>query len=147
MTTAAARRRDPELDDDAAALLAAKAVELARASGLRVAAVVVDQAGQVVAVRRQADSYPTTYAVAKAKAFTSANFGRESGEMGRLLSGVERGIHLTQADGRLLFIDGGCPLVRDGVLVGGIGVSGASADEDLACARGAVEHWLTGRVT
>lgn len=141
MTTAL--RRDTGLDDEAAALLAARAVELAKASGLRVAAVVVDQAGQVVAVRRQADSYPTTYRIAKAKAFTSANFGKESGEMGRLLAGVERGIHITQADGRLLFIDGGCPLVRDGVLVGGIGVSGASADEDLACARGAVEHWLT----
>jgi glc operon protein GlcG len=139
----AARRRDPALDDDAAATLVAKAVELAKVAGLRVAAVVVDDAGQVVAARRQADSYPTTYAIATAKAFTSVNFGRESGEMGRLLSGVERGIHITQADGRLLFIDGGCPLVRDGVLVGGIGVSGASADEDLACARGAVEHWLT----
>ncbi|MBB4912247.1 GlcG/HbpS family heme-binding protein [Actinophytocola algeriensis] len=145
MTGQAARRAEPALDDDAAALLAAKAVELAKASGLRVAAVVVDAAGQVVAVRRQADSYPTTYHIALAKAFTSANFGRESGEMGRLLAGVERGIHITQADDRLLFIDGGCALVRDGVLVGGIGVSGASADEDLACARGAVEHWVTSR--
>lgn len=145
MTAAAARRAEPALDDDAAASLAAKAVELAKAAGVRVAAVVVDAAGQVVAVRRQADSYPTTYNIALAKAFTSANFGRESGEMGRLLAGAERGIHITQADDRLLFIDGGCPLERDGVLVGGIGVSGASADEDLACARGAVEHWVTGR--
>lgn len=142
--SAPAQRREPELDDDAAAILVATAVELAVESGVRVAAVVVDAAGQVLAARRQADSYPTTYTVAKAKAFTSANFGRESGEMGQLLSSVERAIHLTQADGRLLFIDGGCPLVRDGVLVGGIGVSGASAAEDLTCARGAIEHWLAG---
>ncbi|GAB3457973.1 GlcG/HbpS family heme-binding protein [Actinophytocola sediminis] len=142
MTTTPVRRREPDLDDEAATVLVARAVELAKQAGLRVAAVVVDPAGQVVAARRQADSYPTTYAIATAKAFTSANFGRESGEMGRLLSGVERGIHITQADGRLLFIDGGCPLVRDGLLVGGLGVSGASADEDLACARGAIEHWL-----
>lgn len=140
--TAPVRRREPDLDDHAASTLVGRAVELARESGVRIAAVVVDPAGQVLAARRQADSYPTTYAVAKAKAFTAANFGTESGEMGHRLSSVERAIHLTQADGRLLFVDGGCPLVRGGVLVGGIGVSGASAAQDLACARGAIEDWL-----
>jgi glc operon protein GlcG len=143
--SAPARRRTGGMDDRDAAVLAAAAVELARADGLRVAAVVVDDAGQLLAAQRQSDAYPSAYAIAKAKALTSANFGRESGAMGQALASVERAIHITQADERLLFIDGGCPVVRDGELVGAIGVSGASAEQDLACARGAIEHWLTRR--
>ena len=40
--------------------------------------------------------------------------------------------------GRYVVFAGGLPCWHDGVVVGGVGVSGGSAEEDAACARAAL---------
>ncbi|GAA1780021.1 heme-binding protein [Pseudarthrobacter sulfonivorans] len=141
MTTASLQRREPLLDDVQAAVLVEKAVAAAKRLGVRVGAVVVDASGLVLAVRRQADSYPSTVEIARSKAFTAANFGVDTHEMAERLGSVEYAVHVTQAQPGLLFVKGGCALEIGGVLVGGIGVSGASAAQDLECAQAALKEW------
>ncbi len=72
-------------------------------------------------------------AVAIAKAFTACTFDAPTHE---LLETISR--HDQQELGRtnpgLVFAGGGFPLRAGGLLVGGIGVSGASADEDAELA-------------
>jgi uncharacterized protein GlcG (DUF336 family) len=54
--------------------------------------------------------------------------------------GAPAGGFSTALAGGVIVFGGGIPLVRDGRLVGGLGVSGSSAENDAACARaGAAE--------
>lgn len=134
--------RSFRLDDEGAGLLVQFAVEHAKSIGVRVAAVVTDEFGHLIAARRQPDAHFSTFNIAHSKAFTAVNFGVDTHLMAEGLPNQEFAIHLAQADDRIVFIKGGRVLTAaDGELVGGIGVSGASADEDFACATAAIERW------
>lgn len=134
--------RTAVLDDEAAALLAQYAIEHAKSLGARVGVVVMDASGTVIVSRRQSDSFPSALRFAHGKAYTAANFGRDSHVMAERLGDVSMAVHVAQAEPRLLFGRGGCVIGNErGELVGAIGVSGASADQDLECARVAVERW------
>jgi uncharacterized protein GlcG (DUF336 family) len=50
------------------------------------------------------------------------------------------GIHVTN-DGHFSIIGGGLPVVIDGEIVGGIGLSSGTAEQDLVCAEAAIQHF------
>ena len=118
--------------DQAAALC--RAVRLhAREQGLRVVAAVCDAGGNAVALQRDDDAYIASVDVASNKAFTAVSLKMTTEQVGRLaqpgapLYGVQ---HTNQ--GRIVIFGGGAPLMRGGVIVGGLGVSGGSAEQDTA---------------
>jgi len=69
------------------------------------------------------------------KAYTSASFGFPTSQWMKVLesdTALRAGLPLRP---RLVIFGGGLPIVEIGVRIGGIGVSGGSADEDEECAR------------
>jgi uncharacterized protein GlcG (DUF336 family) len=107
--------------------------------GLRVVVALTDRWGRRLAFQRQPGSVMASAAVAAGKALTACTFDAPTA---RLLETISR--HDQQELGRanpgLVFAGGGFPIRRDGVLVGGIGVSGASAEEDGELALGALRE-------
>ena len=73
--------------------------------------------------------------IALKKAYTSSAFEIETKELAKhAQSGGEFfGVHVSN-DGKIMIFAGGIPLKRDGKVVGAIGVSGGSGDQDHAVA-------------
>jgi uncharacterized protein GlcG (DUF336 family) len=99
--------------------------------------VIVDEGGYVIALERMNNSRVTGPEIAIAKGFTAAGhkrsthlFNREPN--GPALPGNEAfGIqHMLQ--GKFAIFVGGFPIVVDGEVVGGVGVSGGNGEQDTA---------------
>lgn len=94
---------------------------------------VADAHGELVALLRLDDAPLSSIAVASNKAFTAARLRRPTREVGAQLR--ERGTDIAfYGDSRYLGFGGGVPIHVDGVVVGGIAVSGLSDAEDEALA-------------
>ena len=112
------------------------AIDEALALGVRVNAAVVDRSGIEIAFLRMPGAALHSMDVARDKAYTAASFGFPTKDWTQLLKTfsdeVQKGIILRP---RLVVFGGGLPIVVDGEVVGAIGVSGASEEEDEVCAR------------
>jgi uncharacterized protein GlcG (DUF336 family) len=100
---------------------------------------VMDAGRNLVAFHRMDGAWVASIDIAIDKAFTSAGRGlttRKIGEMaqpGQPLFGIN-----TTNGGRIVIFAGGIPLTRDGEVVGAIGVSGGTVDEDHEVAEAGV---------
>lgn len=96
---------------------------------------VADEGGNIVAHARMDDAWIGSVDIAMKKAYTSRAFDIETKELARhAQSGGEFfGIHASN-NGKIMIFAGGVPLRRDGKIVGAIGVSGGSGDQDHAVA-------------
>jgi glc operon protein GlcG len=99
--------------------------------GHRVVIAVVDPAGEVVRVGRTEGAQAASARVAVDKARTAAIFVRPSREIEEQVSGGRLGALALHGAAALT---GGVPLVAGGEVVGAIGVSGETPDEDEAIA-------------
>jgi uncharacterized protein GlcG (DUF336 family) len=108
----------------------------ASALGVEVAVAVVGADGELLGLLRSPRAFLTTRAVAVAKAFTALNFGASTGVLSERITPESRA-SLSALDRRLAFIRGGVPVGSDCVTVGGIGVSGATAEQDEEIAHSA----------
>jgi uncharacterized protein GlcG (DUF336 family) len=129
------------LATEEAAALARSALDSASAWDARVGVVVLDQGGHLLCAMRHADAYFSAIPLAQAKAFTALNFRRPSHEMAERLGSIGYAVQISHADPRLAFLKGGLPLTRADRVVGAIGVSGGSADQDLDCCQHAERAW------
>jgi uncharacterized protein GlcG (DUF336 family) len=112
--------------------LICSAVSAAQERGVRIAAVVLDTGGNVVAAQRMDDAYLSALSIAERKAFTAVNFRASTTAMRERLSDIQYQIQISCADNRLAFLPGGFPITADdGAIVGAIGVSGGSAAQDV----------------
>jgi len=115
---------------------AAAAIAEAKKNGWTVAAAVVDPGGVLVYFERIDGTQNGSSEVAQEKARTSAAFKRPSKALEDVVtSGKSQFLRLPGA----LPIEGGLPLVIDGKIVGAIGVSGASSQQDGECAKAGVD--------
>ncbi len=125
---------------DRARAAAEAALAHAEDIGVRVSVAVVDLAGMEVVVARADGAPGFTAGIARAKGATAAAFHRPSGELREVAE--RRPEVLVVAGEQLGFrpttLSGGLPVLRDGEVVGGVGVSGATPEEDTACAEAAV---------
>ena len=121
---------------DRALTLMAAATGQAAALGIGIAVVVVDVAGNAVAMQTMDSAYLTAPELARRKAFTACNFRTPTHAMAERVQPIEYQLQVTLADPRLSFIKGGLPLPEGG----GIGVSGGSGDQDLACCEAALAN-------
>ena len=101
---------------------------------LRVSIAVVDSRGDVIALARMPGAGIITPDTAIGKAMTSAVFGQPSASFAQTGATVTFQLINDLMSGRLRFIQGAVPIVRDGVVVGAIAASGATSqqDEDVA---------------
>jgi uncharacterized protein GlcG (DUF336 family) len=115
-----------------------RAVAFAAENGIRVCAVVLDTTFTPVALARRDGAFPSAVAVATAKAHTALNFGAPTHALReRIVPENQRA--LSSVEPRLMFVGGGVPLVDGGRVVGALGVSGGSEEQDVACAEHALE--------
>jgi glc operon protein GlcG len=116
--------------DDAGADAALSAAEAyARAQGHRVVIAAVDPSGELIELRRTPGAQIASSRVAVDKARTAAIFVRPSREMEEQVSSGRLGALALRGASCLT---GGIPLVVDGEVVGAIGTSGETPDEDEA---------------
>lgn len=117
---------------------------LARAAelGVPVSVAVVDRTREQVAFARQPGAPIFTAKVATAKAFTAASLSvptqvtQQFTHSGGPFYGLE-----ALGAGTISTIPGGIPLFRDGAVIGAVGVSGGSAEEDLDIAEAAAARF------
>jgi uncharacterized protein GlcG (DUF336 family) len=115
----------------------------ARNAGINVAVVVLDRSFTLAAAQRMDAAYPTTVPVAQAKAHTALNFRSATADLVARISAENRRALQTLRN-ELLFVGGGVPLVRHGDLIGAVGVSGGSEDDDIRCAEAAARAIAAG---
>ena len=102
---------------------------------MRVVAAVSDASGRPVAVHCMDGAYIGSFDVALNKTYTSIAFQMSTAQLGSLSGpgGSLYGIQFTN-NGRIVIFGGGEVLLRDGIIVGALGVSGGSAEQDTALA-------------
>ena len=118
------------IDDAGAEAVIAAAEKVANLNGYRVVLAVVDPWGEVIQLRRTQNAQIASSRVAVDKARTAAIFVRSSRVMEEQVTNGRLGalaLHGVSA------LTGGIPLVVDGEVVGAIGTSGETPDQDEAC--------------
>ncbi len=99
--------------------------------GMRVVTAVADASGRPVAVHCMDGAYIGSFDVALNKTYTSIAFQMSTAQLGALAQPGESlyGIQFTN-DGKIVIFGGGEILKQNGVIIGSIGVSGGSAQQD-----------------
>jgi uncharacterized protein GlcG (DUF336 family) len=108
-------------------------IDYARERGLKMTVLVMDVTGTVCAAARMDGSRTITYKIALAKANTAREFMSSTADLaGRVRP--ENKIAIGQLGNDIAFLGGGVPIMRDGELIGAIGASGATEEQDVECA-------------
>lgn len=110
--------------------------------GVPMCTAICDESGMLLAFEREDGGKPTSVSIAIDKAFTAAGARRPTRFYGEraVPDGPTWGIQHTN-DGRFCIIAGGVPVVVDGVVVGGVGCSSGTADQDEVVAEAAIAFW------
>jgi uncharacterized protein GlcG (DUF336 family) len=116
-----------------------KAVEKSKQIGVKMCIAVLDSGGNLKSFTRMDDAWVGSIDIAIKKAKTACHFAMPSGEIGKLsipgspLYGIEH-----SNDGLITF-PGGLPIVdEEGMLIGAIGVSGDTVENDHLVAQAGV---------
>lgn len=122
----------PSVSQQAAARLISAARESALQQGIAVTIAITDIGGHQVALWRDDDAHFLTVEVAVNKAWTASAYGLPTHIWNEVVN-QPKTAQLNNVS-RLMPIGGGYPLLLDGQLVGGIGISGGLAQQDMdAC--------------
>lgn len=102
---------------------------------------VVDESGTPIAFTRMNGGKVTSTTIALDKAYTAAAARKATHEYNEVCvpGNLAFGIH-TEVGGRLSTVGGGLPVLVDGEVVGGIGISSGTPDQDMACAEAGIDH-------
>jgi len=122
---------------DSALALAIAARDAATKIGLSLAIAVTDEGGHLIAFER-ADATPFLAAeVAIDKAWTAASFGLDTMVWNQIVAQPATAPLANHP--RVMAVGGGVPIVLDGRVVGGIGISGGTAQQDHDVAAAALK--------
>jgi glc operon protein GlcG len=100
---------------------------------VKISVAVCDTGGNLIALNRMNGAIVVSATVAQGKAAASAGFGRASGAL-QADSPVIQAV-IASLGGRMLPARGAVPVHQAGELVGAIGASGATAEQDEQCAQ------------
>jgi glc operon protein GlcG len=123
------------------------AVGFARAQNRVMAAVVVDQSGNVISADRMDGSSISNTHLAEGKALASALFRQTTqalGELAKTRPDRYFGI-MNMYPGRVYLVGGGVPLVMDGRVIGAVGVAGLPEGVDEMAGRAGIAAWEKSR--
>lgn len=113
-------------------------IEAAASLGLAASIAVLDPAGHLVLLVRMDGASFQTPDVARGKALTSAMMKKPSGI---IETATLARLTLASFDDGRLPIQGGLPVFSCDQLVGAVGVSGGTPDQDEAIARAGIDAW------
>ena len=115
-----------------AAIIEDKAAEI----GVKAVVAIADAGARPILVECMDDSYIASYDIALNKAYTSVSLKMSTKELSMLSQPGQPlyGIQFTN-DGQIVIFGGGQPLKINGKIVGGLGVSGGSEEQDTFLAQ------------
>ncbi len=130
------------LDLEDARLLIKGASDKARDIGVPMCVAVVDESGNLVAFERMDGGKTTSVIIAQDKAFTAAAARKPTHEYNaaNVPGNLAFGIH-TEVGGRLSTVGGGLPVLVNGEVVGGIGLSSGTPQQDMDCAQAGIDYF------
>ena len=96
---------------------------------------IVDEGGNLIAFERMENAWLGSIDIAQKKAWTSRAFDITTKDLGANSQSGDQffGIHASN-NGKVMIFAGGIPLKQDGKVVGAIGVSGGSGEQDHSVA-------------
>lgn len=121
------------LDQAEAAVKAAK--QKAQEMGLKMNISVVDAGANLVAFARMDGAWLGSADISMRKAKTARYFDMPTGELGKLSQPGGPLFNIEHSNGGLITFPGGLPIMNGSEVVGGIGVSGSSVENDHAVAQ------------
>lgn len=115
-----------------------KATKKAEELGVKVNIAIVNDGGNLVGFIKMDGAKLIPGQIAQNKAYTAVGFEAPTNEWFDKIEKNPRlhGILYTE---RMQTLGGGLPIVYEGEVIGGIGVSGATAEQDTECAQAALE--------
>ena len=105
------------------------AIAEAQKNKWRMAVAIVDTGGHLIYFERMQDTQTGSVDLAIEKAKTAALFRRSTKLFQDAVAGGGEGLRLLRLTGAIP-IDGGIPIIENGKLVGAVGISGGSGDQD-----------------
>ncbi len=123
---------------DAAMNAVKAAIEKAQELGISISVSVVDSSAVEMAFVRMNNSFIPSMGVAKDKAYTAAGFGFPTMQWKEVLEGnvqLQAGIVCRP---NVVTFGGGIPIMEADELIGAIGVSGGSEEQDIICAQAGI---------
>ena len=130
------------LDSDEAQILIEGAAAKAREIGVPMCIAVTDESGHLIRFERMNGGKISSISIAMDKAATGAIARNGTHVYNQLCvpGSPTFGIHITN-DGHFSIIGGGLPVFVDGEIVGGVGLSSGTAEQDRICAEAAIQHF------
>lgn len=133
-----------EVDLDLAQRMSAAARQSAEAETAVVSVAVVDAGGNLICFERMDGAEIAGPVLARDKAFTAVAHRIATHELTELVApGASLAGMYAQDSGRYVAFAGGLPLWDGDRVIGGVGVSGGTADQDLRAASAAQEVYVT----
>src|SRR5262245_55454226 len=118
---------------EAAKRAAGAALAEARKNNWTMAAAIVDTAGELVYFEKVDGTQAASTLIAQDKARSAVRFKRPTKAMQDVLAAGGEGLRFLALQGAIP-VEGGLPLVMDGKIVGAIGLSGGTSQQDGQCA-------------
>lgn len=130
------------LDSDEAQILIEGAAAKAREIGIPMCIAVTDESGHLIRFERMNGGKISSISIATDKAATAAVARHGTHVYNQLCvpGSPTFGIHITNG-GHFSIIGGGLPVIVEGGIVGGVGVSSGTAEQDRICAEAAIQHF------
>lgn len=134
------------LDLDDARILIAGAAEKSAEIRVPMCIAITDESGQLIAFERMEGGKVTSSIIAIDKAYTAAGAKRATHEYGDVSQPGKPAYGINSAiGGRLMVVGGGLPVIVDGEVVGGIGLSSGTPDQDRTCAQAGIDAFEAAR--
>lgn len=127
----------PNITIETAKKIAAPAIAEARKNNWNMAIAIVDTAGDLVYFEKMDDTQVGSVQVAQSKARSAARFKRATKVFQDALAAGGAGVRILALDGAVP-VEGGIPLMSGGKIVGAIGASGGTSEQDGVVAQAAV---------
>ena len=118
-------------------VIAAAGVD-SRRQNLPMAIAVVDTAGQLVAFERMDNTQTASIGVSQDKAVSAAMYRRPTKVFQDVLAAGGVGLRVLTLRGANA-VEGGLPVIVDGKIIGAVGVSGGTSDQDGVVAKAGVD--------
>ena len=116
-----------------------KAIEI----GVPMCIAIVDESGNLIAFERMDGGKTSSVSISQDKAFTAAAARKATHEYNAVCipGNLAFGVH-TEIGGRLSVVGGGLPVLVDGEVVGGIGLSSGTPQQDMECAQAGIDWFM-----
>ncbi|AAK41471.1 heme-binding protein [Saccharolobus solfataricus] len=128
------------ISDELADMLINEAVRKAKELGVNVSIAIVDEGGELKAFKRMDGAPILTIQIAIDKSWTAVSFGIPTHEWYNILKDNPSLAMGFPKIPRLIIFGGGFPIIYKEQVIGGIGVSGASAEQDMEIAKSALKR-------